>query len=63
MQHTQQHSNPRDHAGNHSVLDDGRYVTGLPSDTKSPVEQARYDKRPPQACKSVLDGPQCIDGC
>ena len=63
MQHTQQHSNPRDHAGNHSVLDDGRYVTGLPSDTKSPVEQARYDKRPPQACKSVLDGPQCIYGC
>jgi hypothetical protein len=62
MRHTEQHTNQQRQARNLSVLDGRRYIAGLPSGAKSLVQQARDDKGS-DACKSVFDGLQCIDGC
>lgn len=45
-----------------SVLDEKYNISGLPSDAKSAVEQAREDTNAAKDCDSVLDGPACIDG-
>lgn len=45
-----------------SVLDEKYNISGLQSDAKSAVEQAREDKDADKDCDSVLDGPACIDG-
>jgi len=59
MQYTQQQKKQRER----SVLDGPKSIDGLPSDKQSAVERARESKAPTDSCQSVLEGPQCIDGC
>lgn len=58
MDKTQQRQRRREK----SVLDEKYNISGLPSDAKSAVEQAREEKDVDKDCDSVLDGPACIDG-
>lgn len=49
-------------SGRQSVLDGPEHICGLPTDTRSSVEEARQHPEETKACKSVLDGPACISG-
>jgi hypothetical protein len=49
-------------SGRPSVLDGPEHISGLPTNKRSSVEEARQHPEEAKACKSVLDGPACIGG-
>jgi hypothetical protein len=49
-------------SGRPSVLDGPEHISGLPTNKRSSVEEARQHPEEAKACKSVLDGPACIRG-
>ena len=55
-------SNQKPHEEHTSVLDGREFIGGLGKKKPSTLEKARNRPGAHKSCRSVLDGPACIDG-